>query len=245
VLRDKVFSSRHGYGDIRSVGFVPIKLKRTLKLIRGLLFILVAYSSAMTSTFATDPVLTDQKAKELVQQLLRTPACAVAIPMGEHSFMNFEAQSGGGKHEFAQSVLALKEAGVIKIIDLPGFIGTVHFRVELDDAADVSQILEDSGRTCIKSNAAPPILDIVKVTNLKAKAKWDSALVLATQKSHMSELYRKYLSFRRMSVSTDRHFRYLFRYDSAKLDWIFKAVDIRTADGDFTSSRVLDALKQD
>src|SRR4051812_47475507 len=69
------------------------------------------------------------------------PSCGVVIPLGEYNFVALEVGEGMPRHEQWLAISALKDVGVVNIVDLPTMIGSVHFRVEVRPDLDPANVM--------------------------------------------------------------------------------------------------------
>jgi hypothetical protein len=198
-----------------------------------------------------DQVLSEREAQQLVEELTKSN-CGILIPIKEFDFITIEAMEGSSMYLPMQDVLALKDAGVIKMINLPTMLGKVHFRTELSDSVDKSQLVKavdaPNSPLCIKMSVGGVANKIVKIDNLKGGVtKWDGAVVYVSTSFQATDLYAKYLTARKLSdrIGAFKR-RILYRHDPFRQpSWIFRAADIGPIQGEFTASRVPAALQQD
>jgi hypothetical protein len=147
-------------------------------------------------------------------------------------------------------LVALKEAGAINIIDLPGMLGFVHFRVEVAKDVDESQLTASGASTrCVKSIVTRPTITVLKVDMVKGgRTQWDGAIVYYTvTNTQFTELFRKYvIASKRDWVLGGTRVRELWKYDIFNKTWKRNPVtDGGPLNGEFMTSRVPEALERD
>ena len=200
---------------------------------------------------AAEPTLTVREAQNKMDADITVPGCGVMIPVGEFKFTEIDTYAGGTQHELAQRVAALKEAGAIDIINLPGMIGFLHFRTEVAKNVDASQItgFRNSSAKCVAYHVTRPTLTVVKVDIVKGgSAHWDGAIIYSTvTNKQVTDLYRKYATASKMEWRTgDTRVRALWKYDLFKNSWDpAPAVDVGPLNGSFTTNMVPEALQRD
>jgi hypothetical protein len=214
-------------------------------MLRALLSSIVLFWAQM-SAFAADPTLTEREAQDTLQRV--TIGRCVTFVVGEYNFVAVEAMQGGGKYETVQTLIALKEIGIVSWTDLPGILGWAHFNIELRSDIDHSQIVEIQSRIeCLYSSLEAGVIKVIKVENVKGGAtRWDGAIVYATITIRPTELYVRYLQARQQPVTAISKSRYLYRYDPFKQTWNLKYRDSVGIDQtNFTTSNVPDGLRED
>jgi hypothetical protein len=177
-----------------------------------------------------------------------TGGCGVAIPLGEHNYTTPEGMQGGAKFELGRVVVALKDIGVIQLINMPTTIGFIRFRVALAADVDRSQVIEMASNTCIAQTTGPAELTVVKADAVKGgNTKWDGAIVYFTiTKRQLTDLYVKYMTARkREDMLGDLRARALWKYDVFKKDWIMTmSADVGPLNGQFSTDKVISGLAQ-
>jgi hypothetical protein len=203
--------------------------------------------SAKVETVASEgQPLTVQRAYDLLTPLFEKEVCGAVVPVGELNFPVTAAAEGGDRHSFALNAIALKEIGVIKWIDMPSMLGMAHFRLELNDQVDSTQLIDFRGGKCIKFNIGPQKLTVLSVSDVKGgRTNWDGVIVLATSKAILSELYKRYQATTKGLTSSEERHRFLFRYDPFTKQWRNKTDDRGPLNGEFYSQNVPTALKED
>lgn len=181
------------------------------------------------------------------------PVCGQLIPLGEFSFTSPEASVGGPRHELVETILALKKAGVVNVIDLPAMLGFLHFRVEINPSADMKQIGGAGPSHCLMYNSEPAVVHILSITSVQGgTTHWDGVIALATLVVRKTPLFMEYQKDRNFPLykkdSPDydsERVRMLFRFDPFTNKWKVVAVDTGPLDGDFFSRDVPNALRSD
>lgn len=200
----------------------------------------------LSGSRVTAQSLSESDAYNLLSYMRVSGGCGIVIPLGEYNFPVPEAADGGDKHEFAQRALALDKVGVLNWIDLPGILGMAHFRLTLKDTVDRAQIVEIGSLECIRLDVGTPEFRILSITNIKGgQTRWDGAIILATHRTTLTNLFIRYLQVRNQPVLSERRIRFLIKYDPFTKAWKRVTSDMGPLTGDFQTQNVPQALNRD